>query len=200
MEDLTLDKLKTLEPIWKRGKLKAKKYPKKKKDKKYLVYREDRTKEMNQYSKAYEKSKDKKCNSLEEQKPNKIKPSNKSDKANNKQAQFSFEKFKSDIDKNDNQFDSKMDVLTSIRESAGKKKEVPIFMNMYDPFRANLEIIQKYLKNQTRKQKQPEKEELETIQEKKSSFNSSKSKGLIRIQFPEIKYQYQHIQQYCCES
>ena len=47
MEDLTLEKLKKLAPKWKTGLPHTKKYPKKrkKKDKKYLVYREDRNME-----------------------------------------------------------------------------------------------------------------------------------------------------------
>lgn len=51
-------------------------------------------------------------------------------------------------------------------------KEVPMFLNMYDPFRNNLEIVQDYL----RKEKLEENSNgLETIDEKKSSMKSSKS-------------------------
>ena len=42
LEDLTLEKLQTLMPIWRRSDLKrGKKVARKRKDKKYLVYRED---------------------------------------------------------------------------------------------------------------------------------------------------------------
>jgi hypothetical protein len=42
MEDLTLEKLQNLAPIWRKSEMNVKKkFPKKRRDKKYLVYRED---------------------------------------------------------------------------------------------------------------------------------------------------------------
>jgi archaellum component FlaC len=73
--------------------------------------------------------------------------------------------------------DSDKDLMDSLKKMEPKNKEIPAVINMLDPFSNNWEVIQEYLKHQKKVKKttQTAKEELETIQEKISSINSSKS-------------------------
>lgn len=59
------------------------------------------------------------------------------------------------------------------RRKKDTPKEVPMFLNMYDPFRNNLEIVQSYLRKEKLEQHS---HGLDTIEERKSSIESSKSK------------------------
>lgn len=172
MEDLTLDKLKMFMPVMKsKEKARANLRPKRKKNKRYLVYREDLNMDRPMPQQKREQMRPGPAGGAEAQR---IKPSNKSDKLNDKKKQLSFEKFKSDVDKHDRKFESGSDFLASVRESNLRKKEVPMFINMYDPFRNNIGIIKEYLKVQRESAQSPE-GGLETIQERESSLSSSKS-------------------------
>lgn len=192
MEDLTLEKLKSLVPIWSSKEKKPRRKPRRKKKQKYLVYHEDRAalpEEPRRLSRGVRLGP-----RLEaERAPGNIRPSNKSDELNDKKKKLSFEKFKSDVDKHDRAFESGSEFLESLR-GRGRRKEVPMFMNMYDPFRNNLGIIQDYLRHQ-RDAPESGGERLETIQEKHSSVASSKS-GLTSVCVAETEYQHQHLQQH----
>lgn len=167
MEDLTLDKLQTFGPLWSKGdRASVPKYPRKKRSRKYLVYRED----WNPRPGDPEKSR----RGQERGVPGK--PAPKSDESTNKKNQFSFEKFRSDVEG----YESLGRPEEDQREGGDAgNREIPAVVNMFDPFSNNWEIIQEYLQRQKKAKTSSKaaKEELETIQEKLSSVNSSKSRA-----------------------